>query len=131
MDGTPQEETIPVEVSGLEEKKAEVVANQNIELDVDIQLKGATFFDGTPWTGTTQTILEYGIDVPYNGWQLMKLEMSIPYQDGLDVKAITPSATSEYPDLSKLEKDDKKSLWYIAIFIFITMERMNLRLITL
>ena len=118
MDGTPQEETIPVEVSGLEEKKAEVVANQNIELDVDIQLKGATFFDGTPWTGTTQTILEYGIDVPYNGWQLMKLEMSIPYQDGLDVKAITPSATSEYPDLSKLEKDDKKSLWTYDFYFY-------------
>lgn len=118
MEGTPQEETIPVEVSGLEEKKAEVVANQNIELDVDIQLKGATFFDGTPWTGTTQTILEYGIDVPYNGWQLMKLEMSIPYQDGLDVKAITPSATSEYPDLSKLEKDDKKSLWTYDFYFY-------------
>ena len=118
MDGTPQEETIPVEVSGLEEKKAEVVANQNIELDVDIQLKGATFFDGTPWTGTTQTILEYGIDVPYNGWQLMKLEMSIPYQDGLDVKAITPSDTSEYPNLSKLEKDDKKSLWTYDFYFY-------------
>ena len=119
MDGTSQEETIPVEVSGLEEKKAEVVANQNIELDVDIQLKGATYFDGHPFWGTKQIMTsDSSIEVPYNGWQLMELTIEIPYQDGLDVKAIIPSAASKYPDLSKIEKDDKNKKWTYSFYFY-------------
>ena len=100
------------------EDKTKVVANQNDELNVDIQLKGATFFDGTPWSGTTQTILEYDREVPYNGWQLMQLTVEIPYQDGLEITSIEPSAESLYPEYSEIKKDDKNSKWTYTFYFY-------------
>ena len=115
MDGIEHNEIIPVEVTELS-NQAQVIAND--ELNTKIELKGATYFDGTPWSGTTQTILKHNKDVPYNGWQLMQLTVKIPYQDGLDVKAITPSAVGEYPDLSIIEKDDQESLWTYDFYFY-------------
>ena len=100
------------------EDKTKVAANQNDELNVDIQLKGATFFDGTPWSGTTQTILEYDREVPYNGWQLMQLTVEIPYQDGLEITSIEPSAESLYPEYSEIKKDDKNSKWTYTFYFY-------------
>jgi len=121
MEGTPQEETISVEVSGLEEKIKELVTNQNIELDVDIQLKGATYFDGHPnpfFGGTKQYMISDRSIIPYNGMQLMELIVEIPYQEGLEVQGITPSAASQYPDLSKVEKDDKNKKWTYSFYFY-------------
>lgn len=136
-DGAEQEETIPVEVAGLEKKKAEEEsaseeAKKNTEalksneaktsagkkeLNVDIQMKGATFFKGDPFWGTTQTMIGYNKEeVEYDGWQLMKLEMSIPYQDGLTINSIQPSVASLYPEYSIVEKDDKNSKWTYTFF---------------
>ena len=121
MEGTPQEETISVEVSGLEEKIKELVTNQNIELDVDIQLKGATYFDGHPnpfFGGTKQYMISDRSIIPYNGMQLMELIVEIPYQEGLEIQGITPSAASQYPDLSKVEKDDKNKKWTYSFYFY-------------
>ncbi len=100
------------------EDKTKVVANQNDELNVDIQLKGATFFDGDPFWGTTQTILEHNKEVPYNGWQLMQLTVEIPYQDGLEITSIEPSAESIYPEYSEIKKDDKNSKWTYTFYFY-------------
>ena len=55
-------------------------------LDTTFQLKGATFFDGSPMWGTTQTLIDHkGVEVPYDGWQLMQLDIEIPYQEKLEV----------------------------------------------
>lgn len=131
------EASIPVEVVELEEKKTGEESSSDEEkkntkapktneavtyagekeLDVDIQLKGATFFDGDPFWGTTQTMIGYNKEeVEYDGWQLMKLEMSIPYQDGLTINSIQPSVPSLYPEYSTVEKDDKNSKWTYTFF---------------
>ena len=132
------EASIPVEVVELEEKKTGEESSSDEEkkntkapktneavtyagekeLDVDIQLKGATFFDGTPWSGTTQTIREYNRDVPYTGWQLMQLTVEIPYQDGLEITSIEPSADSIYPEYSQLKRDDKNSKWTYTLYFY-------------
>ena len=139
MDGEKQEETIPVEVVELEEQKTDantpnledekknageqkvndkaVSADEN-EIQAEIQLKGATFFDGTPWSGTTQTIMEYNREVPYNGWQLMQLTVEIPYQDGLEITSIQPSAESIYPEYSEIKKDDANSKWTYKFYFY-------------
>lgn len=116
MDGIEHNEIISVEITGLVEQ-TQVVAND--ELNTKIELKGATYFDGHPFWGTKQKMVSHGnAEVPYNGWQLMELNVEIPYQDGLEVKAVTPTATSQYPELSKLEKDDQNSKWIFPFFFY-------------
>lgn len=47
-----------------------------------------------------------GKPVEYDGWQLMKLVVTIPAQDGLTVTGVTPGTPSLYPELSKVEQTD-------------------------
>ncbi|MDO4663384.1 MAG: SHIRT domain-containing protein, partial [Erysipelotrichaceae bacterium] len=116
LEGIEQNETIHVEVTDLKEIPTAVT---NDELNATIELKGATYFDGTPWMGTHQYMVsDRTIEVPYNGWHLMQLTVEIPFQEGLEVKTITPSAASQYPDLSKIEKDDKNSKWTYPFFFY-------------
>ena len=116
MDGIEHNEIIPVEVTELA-NQAQVVAND--ELNTKIELKGATYFDGDPFWGTKQKMVSReNAEVPYNGWQLMQLTVKIPYQDGLNIKSITPSAASEYPELSIIEKDDTESLWTYDFYFY-------------
>ena len=97
-----------------------VVSDSNIQDDLNIayELKGATYFDGTPWSGTTQKIREYNREVPYNGWQLMQLTVEIPYQDGLEITSIQPSAETLYPEYSEIKKDDKNSKWTYTFYFY-------------
>lgn len=122
----PEKEEAPQEVKQKGEKKelSEISQTEDIqtkenELVVNFQLKGATYFDGTPWSGTPQKMVEYKeVEVPYNGWQLMQLTVEIPYQDGLEVTSIQPSVESLYPEYSKVEKDDKNSKWIYKFYFY-------------
>lgn len=94
----------------------QVVAND--ELNATIQLTGATYFDGHPFWGTKQIMtLDGRTEVPYNGWQLMELDVEIPFQEGLEIKSITPSVASQYSDLSNLVKDDQNAKWSYPFFL--------------
>lgn len=95
----------------------QVVAND--ELNATIQLTGATYFDGHPFWGTKQIMtLDGRTEVPYNGWQLMELDVEIPFQEGLEIKSITPSVASQYSDLSNLVKDDQNAKWSYPFFFY-------------
>lgn len=47
-----------------------------------------------------------GQDLEYDGWQLMKLVLTIPTKDGVVVNKIEPKEEGLYPELSKLEKKE-------------------------
>lgn len=47
-----------------------------------------------------------GQSIAYDGWQLMKLEITIPDQEGLTVTAVTPQTESLQPAYSQLTKTD-------------------------
>ena len=119
LDSVKQEETIPVEVVELDKKTTinTAVKSSKEALDTTFQLKGATFFDGSPMWGTTQTLIDHkGVEVPYDGWQLMQLDIEIPYQEKLEVTSIQPAVESLYPEYSMIEKDDKNSKWTYSFF---------------
>ena len=45
-------------------------------------------------------------EIDYDGWQLMKLVLTIPKQDRLDVTGVTPETDGLYPKLSLLEEEN-------------------------
>ena len=47
-----------------------------------------------------------GEEIEYDGWQLMKLVLTIPKQDGLAVTGVTPETDGLYPELSVLEEEN-------------------------
>ena len=55
--------------------------------------------------GNKQTLIDHkGVEVPYDGWQLMQLDNEIPYQRKLRVTSIQPAVESLYPEYSVIEK---------------------------
>lgn len=116
-EGEKREEIIPVEVVEVGKAETEVYADQASELNVDLKLKGATFFKGTPEWGITENFVDYkNVEVPYDEWQLMQLNIEIPYQNGLEVKSVEPSTESLYPQYSSVKKDDTHSKWTYTFF---------------
>ena len=89
-----------------------VVQQDGIEVRMDMKagskIKICTSLNGG--NADPENVGEYfdGKEVPYDGWQLMKIDINIPQKDGLKVNSITPSVESLQPNYSKLsEKDDK------------------------
>ena len=64
-----------------------------------------------------QTLIDHkGVEVPYDGWQLMQLDIEIPYQEVRTITSIQPAVESLYPEYSMIEKDDKNSKWTYSFF---------------
>ncbi len=115
---TVQEQPALEEPITTEDTNYNLQANNSVELDVSFELKGATYFDGSPMWGTTQNFVDFGGEVPYNGWQLMQVTLQIPHQDGLEVLNIQPSIESAYPNYSVVKKDDKSNNWLYTFFFY-------------
>ena len=98
-----------------------VVQQDGIEVRMDMKagskIKICTSLNGG--NADPENVGEYfdGKEVPYDGWQLMKIDINIPQKDGLKVNSITPSVESLQPNYSKLsEKDDKYNYSFYFIF---------------
>ncbi len=109
--------TVYAEDSLEDSKKVAELQEKFNELDVEFELKGATKFTGTPISGVHEIMnRDRKTEVEYDGWQLMELNIIIPYQDGLEVTSITPSIDSLYPQYSVVERDDKNSQWCYSFY---------------
>lgn len=105
-------------VASRAQEDSSTTSTEENALGATFTLKGATYFDDPPWdSNPTQTMIDHrDIKVPYNGWQLMRLDIAIPHQEGLEVKDIQPNIPSMYPEYSKVEKNDKNSIWTYSFF---------------
>ncbi len=89
----------------VETPTAQVELNATIEMSAGSQIKIWERLNGG--NADPQNVGEYfeGQPVAYDGWQLMKLTVTIPAQEGLEVTEITPRTKGLYPEKSILVKE--------------------------
>ncbi len=87
------------------EAAAQVELNTKIEMSAGSQIKIWERLNGG--NADPQNVGEYfeGQPVAYDGWQLMKLTVTVPAQEGLEVTQITPRTEGLYPEKSTLVKE--------------------------
>ena len=87
-----------------------IQGKEGLEVDIALRagskIKLTTRPDGGNADPANVTELFQGEEIEYDGWQLMKLVVTIPAQTGLDVTGVIPETPSLYPDLSVLKKEN-------------------------
>lgn len=104
------------EDSAVQQTDAQVQLNAKMELGAGSQIKIWERLDGG--NADPQNVGEYfeGQKIEYDGWQLMKLTITIPAQEGLEVTEITPQTQGLYPEKSTLVREDDSSYTYTYYF---------------